>query len=128
MKESDSESEEPPGHGRPSYSWEEVPPAQWNDWCWQLAHWLNTVDELAQIIRLTPEEVAGLAAPGHFRVDITPYFASLMDPDDPDCPIRRQIVPTSHELVPFEAEMADSLAEDATPLCQGWYIVIPTAC
>jgi lysine 2,3-aminomutase len=36
-----------------------------------------------------------------------------MDPDDPDCPIRRQVVPTDRELVPFEAEMADSLAEDA---------------
>jgi lysine 2,3-aminomutase len=113
MKESDGEFEEPPGRGGSPYPWEEVPPAQWNDWRWQLAHRLNRLDELAQIIRLIPEEAAGLVAPGRFRVDITPYFASLMDPDDPDCPIRRQIVPTSHELVPFEAEMADSLAEDA---------------
>ena len=113
MKEQAGEFEEPPREGRPPQLWEEVPPTQWNDWRWQLAHRLNTVDELAQIIRLTPEEVAGLAAPGRFRVDITPYFASLMDPDDPDCPIRRQVIPTSHELVPFEAEMADSLAEEA---------------
>jgi lysine 2,3-aminomutase len=54
-----------------------------------------------------------LSAPSHFRVDITPYFASLMDPDDPNCPIRQQVIPTNHELAPFEAEMADSLAEDA---------------
>jgi len=90
-----------------------VPPEQWNDWRWQLAHRLNTVEELAQVVRLTPGEVAGLSAPGRFRVDITPYFASLMDPDDPGCPIRRQVMPTAQELVPFEAEMADSLAEDA---------------
>jgi lysine 2,3-aminomutase len=90
-----------------------VPPEQWNDWHWQLAHRLNTVDELGQVIHLTPEEVAGLSAPGRFRVDITPYFASLMDPDDPGCPIRRQVIPTAAEVTPFEAEMADSLAEDA---------------
>jgi lysine 2,3-aminomutase len=93
--------------------WKGVGEAEWNDWRWQLTHRLNTIDDFAQVIRLTPEEMAGLSAPGHFRVDVTPYFASLMDPDDPNCPIRRQIVPTIHELVPFEAEMADSLAEEA---------------
>ena len=93
--------------------WADVSDQQWNDWRWQLTHRLNTIDDFARVIRLTPEEVAGLSAPGHFRVDVTPYFASLMNPDDPNCPIRRQIIPTIHELVPFEAEMADSLAEDA---------------
>jgi lysine 2,3-aminomutase len=113
MKETDIEFEEPPGHGRPPYPWEDFPPKQWNDWRWQLTHRLNTIEDFARVIRLTPEEVAGLSAPGRFRVDVTPYFASLMDPDDLNCPIRRQIVPTIHELVPFEAEMTDSLAEDA---------------
>jgi lysine 2,3-aminomutase len=92
--------------------WKGVGEAEWNNWRWQLTHRLNTIDDFARVVRLTPEEVAGLSAPGHFRVDVTPYFASLMDPDDPNCPIRRQIVPTAHELAPFEAEMADSLAED----------------
>ena len=93
--------------------WKGVGEAEWNDWRWQLTHRLNTIDDFARVIRLTPEERVGLSAPGHFRVDVTPYFASLMDPDDPNCPIRRQILPTVHELVPFEAEMADSLAEEA---------------
>ena len=113
MSEIGNEIEDPPGDGKPPQSWEDVPPAQWNDWRWQLSHRLNTVEELAQVIHLTPEEVAGLSAPDHFRMDITPYFASLMDPDDPYCPIRRQVIPTIHELLSFEAEMADSLAEDA---------------
>jgi lysine 2,3-aminomutase len=107
------ELEEPPGRDRPPHPWEDVPLAQWNDWRWQLSHRLNTVEDFEGVIRLTPQEIAGLSAPGHFRVDVTPYFASLMDPEDPDCPIRRQVIPTDHELVPFEAEMADSLAEDA---------------
>ena len=113
MEEAKIEIEEPPGHERPPHPWEDVPLTQWKDWRWQLTHRLNTVEDFARVIHLTPEEVAGLSAPGRFRVDITPYFASLMDPDDSNCPIRRQVVPTAQELVPFEAEMSDSLAEDA---------------
>ena len=47
-----------------------------------------------------------------FRVDITPYFASLIDPNDPNDPIRLQVIPTAKEMVPFESMMEDSLAED----------------
>jgi lysine 2,3-aminomutase len=47
-----------------------------------------------------------------FRVDITPYFISLIDPDDPNDPIRKQVVPTEIEMTPFTAMMEDSLAED----------------
>jgi lysine 2,3-aminomutase len=90
-----------------------VPLEKWNDWRWQLAHRLNTVDELNRVIHLTSEEIEGLSAPGRFRVDITPYFATLIEPEDPACPIRRQVIPTNRELVPFTAEMVDSLGEDA---------------
>ncbi len=86
---------------------------QWTDWRWQMTHRLRSVDDFARFLVLTPEEVDGLSAPERFRVDVTPYFASLMDPTDPNCPIRRQVIPTSAELVPFEAEMIDSLGEDA---------------
>ncbi len=115
MKDDDVKNglDEPPGHERLTYPWKDVTPDQWNDWRWQLAHRLNTVEDFARVLHLTPEEVAGLSAPGLFRVDVTPYFASLMDPQDPTCPIRRQVIPTSQELLPFEAEMADSLSEDA---------------
>jgi lysine 2,3-aminomutase len=113
MDSAQSESSEPPGPARPPHPWEDVPLEKWQDWRWQLAHRLNTVEELSQVIRLTADEVAGLSAPGRFRVDITPYFSRLMDPDDPNCPIRRQVIPTGKELMPFTAEMADSLAEDA---------------
>ncbi len=107
------QTDEPPGTNKPPHPWEGVALEQWNDWRWQLTHRLNSLEDLARVIRLTPEETAGLAAPGHFRVDVTPYFASLMDPEDPNCPIRRQVIPTAGELTPFDAEMADSLGEDA---------------
>lgn len=107
------ETEEPPGRQRPPHPWEDVPSAQWNDWRWQLTHRLGTAEELARVVRLTPEERAGLSAPGHFRVGVTPYFASLMDPDDPHCPIRRQVIPTERELLASAGEASDSLAEDS---------------
>jgi len=113
MEEDKGEVKEPPGTTRPPHPWADLSLEKWQDWRWQLTHRLNSVEELAQVIRLTPDEVHALSAAGHLRVDVTPYFASLMDPDDPGCPIRRQVIPTSNELVPFAAEMADSLAEDA---------------
>ncbi|MEA5470718.1 lysine 2,3-aminomutase [Spirulina sp. 06S082] len=92
--------------------WANVPPKQWDDWHWQLDNRLNSVEELEQIINLTPEEIQGLTAKDKFRVDITPYFASLIDPDDPLCPIRRQVIPLGRELVDFVGMQEDSLAED----------------
>ena len=100
----------PRGTRAPAFK--DVPDEDWQDWRWQLKHRLNSIGELAEIIRLTPEEEEGIRAQGILRVDITPYFASLIDPDDPTCPIRRQVVPSGRELVPFTAEMRDSLAED----------------
>jgi lysine 2,3-aminomutase len=109
-----SASEEPPQWRavRRALIWATVPDSQWNDWRWQLSHRLNTLEELGQIINLTPEEVEGCRS-HHFRVDITPYFASLIDPDDPNCPIRRQVIPTSQELVSYDGMFVDSLNEDA---------------
>ncbi|MGQ9839111.1 MAG: lysine 2,3-aminomutase [Anaerolineae bacterium] len=92
--------------------WAAVPDAQWNDWRWQLSHRLNSLEELSQIIRLTPEEVEGCRN-HHFRVDITPYFASLINPDDPNCPIRRQVIPTGRELTALDGLYVDSLNEDS---------------
>ncbi len=92
--------------------WADVPDEKWNDWRWQMSNRLNTYDELAQVINLTDEEKAGIQTEGLFRIDVTPYFASLIDPDDPTCPVRRQIIPLGREAKAFDAVMADSLSED----------------
>jgi lysine 2,3-aminomutase len=92
--------------------WYDVPDEKWNDWRWQLAHRLNTVEELDEIIHLTDSEKTALSTKGLFRVDITPYFISLIDPNDPHDPIRKQVIPTARELDKFESMMEDSLAED----------------
>lgn len=91
----------------------QVPDEQWQDWRWQLSHRLNSVRDFEQILTLTDSEKRALSEQHLFRVEVTPYFASLIDPHDPQDPIRRQVIPTDQEIVPFTGMMADSLAEDA---------------
>jgi lysine 2,3-aminomutase len=103
--------------GRPAVShraaiWADVPDEKWDDWRWQLSNRVNTVEEIGRVLNLTDDERAGLSSPEKFRVDITPYFLSLIDPDDPNDPIRRQVIPTDCEHEAFTAMMEDSLAED----------------
>ena len=90
----------------------DVPDEKWNDWRWQLSHRLNTVEEIEKVIPLTESERKALQTQGLFRVDVTPYFISLIDPEDPNDPVRKQIIPVSEEMNAFTAMMEDSLAED----------------
>jgi len=90
----------------------DVPDEKWNDWRWQLSHRLNTVEEIETVLPLTESEKKALNTSGLFRVEITPYFISLIDPADPHDPIRKQIIPTADEIQPFTGMMEDSLAED----------------
>ena len=91
----------------------DVPDAKWNDWRWQLGHMLTSADELARAVSLSPSERAGLAASASlFRVGLTPYYASLMDPDTATCPIRMQAIPHPHEADIRAEELRDPLGED----------------
>ncbi len=99
-----------PSKRAPLYA--DVPDEKWNNWRWQLSNRINTPEEFDKVIHLTESERKALSASHLFRVDITPYFISLINPDDADDPIRKQVVPTERELVPFTAMMEDSLAED----------------
>src|SRR5512134_1056973 len=94
----------------PAYA--DVPDEKWNDWRWQLSNRLNSVEDIERILPLTDSERKALQTSGLFRVDITPYFISLIDPDDPADPVRKQIIPTDAEIAPFTGMMEDSLAED----------------
>mgnify|MGYP000964695644 CR=1 FL=1 len=90
----------------------EVPDEKWNDWRWQLSNRLNSVEDIEKVLSLSESERKALQTQGLFRVDVTPYFISLIDPDDPEDPIRKQIMPRSEEMQAFTAMMEDSLAED----------------
>ena len=92
--------------------YEDVPDEKWNNWRWQLSHRLNSAEEIEKVLPLTDSERKALNTSGLFRVDITPYFISLIDPEDPQDPVRKQIIPTEAEIAPFTGMMEDSLAED----------------
>ncbi|NRS18365.1 lysine 2,3-aminomutase [Brevibacillus sp. HB1.2] len=93
--------------------WKDVTDEQWNDWMWQLTHTIKTVDDLKQVINLTPEEEEGVRISTQtIPLNITPYYAHLMDPDDPSDPVRMQSVPLSSEMVRTKYDMEDPLHED----------------
>ncbi|MDZ4159383.1 MAG: lysine 2,3-aminomutase, partial [Anaerolineaceae bacterium] len=92
--------------------YQDVPDEQWNDWRWQLSHRLNSAADFDQVLKLNASERKALSTQGLFRVDITPYFVSLINPEDANDPIRSQVIPQAEEIVPFTGMMEDSLAED----------------
>jgi lysine 2,3-aminomutase len=100
----------------PSYDatpWAEVAPEERDTWTWQIKNRVDTLEGLATLYRLTDDERRGFegAAP-RFRFAIAPYYALLADRDDPDCPIRRQVVPLPEESVVRLGERADPLGEE----------------
>ena len=93
--------------------WKGVSEKEWNDWRWQLRHRITTLEQLKEIIDLTPEEIGGIKhSKGRLALAVTPYFASLMDPINPNCPIRRQGIPRIEEIHLSKSEMVDPLGED----------------
>ena len=94
--------------------WAHVPEADWHDWTWQLKNRITTVEQLERYMTLTPGEKAGCLFASHkLALAITPYFFNLIDRNDPDCPIRKQVIPRSDEMVVSTGEMLDSLGEDS---------------
>ena len=98
----------------------DVPDELWNDWHWQVKNRVETLEDLKKYLNLTEEEEEGVRRTlGHLRMAITPYYLSLIDLNDPFDPIRRQAVPTAHELESAPYEAADPLHEDTDSPVKG---------
>jgi len=86
---------------------------QWNDWHWQIRQRIHSVEQLERILKLSPEEKQAVEfSETKLPLGITPYYASLLSPDDPDHPLRRTVVPTVHEFFTMPCEADDPLGED----------------
>ena len=86
---------------------------QWNDWKWQVKNRIETYEELSRYFTFSPEEAEGIKkALAKFRMAITPYYLSLIDPNDPYDPIRRQCIPAGAECNIAPADLNDPLHED----------------
>ena len=103
---------DPVGKRRPQV-WADISDEQWADWYWQLANRITTVEQLRKVVPLTADEENVIAKSlTRLRMAITPYYASLIDPNDPRCPIRLRAVPTMEETHIRGEDMADPLHED----------------
>jgi lysine 2,3-aminomutase len=93
--------------------WKETSEKDWNSWVWQQQKRVKSMDQLEGVINVTDEERQAFAGSNEmFNMGITPYYASLIDKDDPNCPIRLQSVPKIGELSVLPMEMEDPLAEE----------------
>ena len=100
--------------------WRDVPMDDWNDWHWQMRHRITTAEEMARVVPMTPNEQRTIErALDRFRFAVPPYYASLIDPDDPACPIRLQAVPGAGELAVGEFDIEDPLNEDGDSVAPG---------
>jgi lysine 2,3-aminomutase len=94
--------------------WKNVTNEQWQDWNWQMANRITTIDQLELTVNLTQNEREGVKASlKKLRMSITPYFATLMDPVDYNCPVRRQAIPTLQETKVSKYDSRDPLHETA---------------
>ncbi len=92
----------------------DVTDEQWNDWKWQVKNRIESFGELMKHIKLTHSEEIGIQKSLQtMRMAITPYYLSLIDLNDPNCPIRKQAIPSVNELHFTSADLLDPLHEDA---------------
>lgn len=89
---------------------------EWNDWKWQLRNRITSLDVISRLLPLSRREEEGIkratGTTGRLRMAITPYFFSLIDRQDPRCPIRKQSIPRIDEFSLSSCEMVDPCGED----------------
>ncbi|OEF96958.1 glutamate 2,3-aminomutase [Vulcanibacillus modesticaldus] len=86
----------------------------WGDWKWQLRNRFTTVEQLEKVFKLTEKEKEEIAEVGkRYRWALSPYYLSIIDPDNPDDPIRKQSIPSIAELLDTHGE-DDPMGEEFT--------------
>jgi lysine 2,3-aminomutase len=93
--------------------WPNICDEQWNDWQWQMANRITSYEELLKRVSHPAPETAKIELCLHnFRMAITPYYSSLIDEQDPDCPIGKQAIPSRFELQHSACDLDDPLHEE----------------
>ena len=109
--------------------WASVPAEQWGDWKWQLRNRLTRLEDLEERMELTREEREGcLFARNKLSLAITPYFFNLIDRKDPECPIRRQVIPRAGEMTVSPEELLDPVGEEGSMAVDGLVHRYPDRC
>jgi lysine 2,3-aminomutase len=129
--------EEPPSSHFASYNTEDEPPGRspttgrvklfgnvpdsaWNDWKWQFRNRITSVERLAQLVPLSADEQAQIRLVTHrYPLAITPYYLSLINPDDPEDPVRKQSIPSIMEVAMSGMGFEDPLSEKEDSVVPG---------
>jgi lysine 2,3-aminomutase len=91
----------------------DVPAKLWDDWHWQSRNRITKLSELERMLDLSSDERAALSESGSLLpMAVTPYYMSLLSPDDPSDPLRRTMIPVTAEFVRSPGEADDPLGED----------------
>jgi lysine 2,3-aminomutase len=91
-----------------------IPESDWNSAKWQLKNRISSLADIEKHLTLCEEERAGILLTGtKLATAITPHYFNLIHPTDPDCPIRRQVIPRIEETHTDPSEMADPCGEDS---------------
>lgn len=93
--------------------YKDVTDEQWNDWKWQMQNIIRDIPTLEKVMKISDEERGELEkCLDKFKMGITPYYAALMDKEDPNCPVRKLAVPMINELNDDVSDLDDPLHED----------------
>ncbi len=94
--------------------WRSVPREQWDDWKWQLQNTIKSAEQLMEILPLSLAEQESFGETlAKYKFAVPPYYLSLIDVNNANCPIRLQCIPTRQELIVASEDRPDPLAEDA---------------
>jgi lysine 2,3-aminomutase len=117
------EEEEPPSKRSPTIKdkfFNSVSPTDWNDWKWQFRHRITTVEELARYLPLSSKEQAEIKLViSKYPFSVTPYYLSLIHPEDPKDPVRQQAVPCFEEITMADLGEEDPLEEKRDSVVTG---------
>ncbi len=85
----------------------------WNNWHWQIRNSARSIEQLAQYIRLSDNEVKPFETKSQsLPLRISPYYISLLDPDNPEQALRKSVVPVFDEFLMHAGEASDPLSEE----------------
>jgi len=95
--------------------WINIPESDWKDWRWQMKNRLTKREHIEKLLSLSEEESKGFEiAAGKLLVSVTPHFFNLIDSVDPNCPIRKQVIPSFLESVTSPLESSDPVGEEGS--------------
>jgi lysine 2,3-aminomutase len=93
--------------------WSEIADENWFNWKWQMRNRLTKKEHFQKYLKLTESEIKGFdIAQNKLSVAVTPYFFNLIDPNNPNCPVRKQVLPSVFESNTSSDELNDPVGEE----------------